>query len=155
MLWMRNTIHATVSCFPNSGYLPAWGSAFAPSRPVLLLMKLPADMGQKIAWKNYPWEQLCHESVRQKRHRETYRLQRDCHVSPGADLFPGFQAGNAEEVCCRYCFMLCKKPSRGLDFLWAPWFREAVNTVWNCTKKEVKEKWLTNNAEYLSISVWE
>lgn len=70
MLWMRNIIHAIVSGFSNSGYLPAWGSAFAPSRPVLLLMKLPADMGQKIAWKNYPWEQLCHESVR---HRETSR----------------------------------------------------------------------------------
>lgn len=82
-------------------------------------------------------------------------MQRDCHVSPGADLVPGFQAGTAEEVCCRYCFMLCKKPSRGLDFLWAPWFREAVNTIWTCTKKEVKEKWLINNAEYLSISVWE
>lgn len=80
-------------------------------------------------------------------------MQRDCHVSPGADLFPGFQAGNAEEVCSRYCFMLCWKPSRGLEFLWAPWFREAVNTVWTCTKKEVKEKWLINNAECFSLGM--
>lgn len=54
--------------------------------------------------------------------RDTEKLpgggtQRDCHVSPGADLFPGFQAGNPEDICCRYCFILCRKPSRGLDSL--------------------------------------
>lgn len=54
---------------------------------------------------------------------------RDCIVSPGANLFPGFQAGNTEEVCCGYCFMLCRKHGRGLDFLRAPSFREAVNTA--------------------------
>lgn len=67
-------------------------------------------------------------------------MERDCIVSPGADSFPGFQAGNAAEVCCRYCFMLCRKHSRGLDFLQAPCFREAVNTVRTCAKEEVKEK---------------
>lgn len=72
-LWIRNIIHAILSCFSNSGYLPAWSPGFAPSRLLLLLMKLPADMDQKAAWKSNPWEQLCHESARRKRHRETSR----------------------------------------------------------------------------------
>lgn len=60
--------------------------------------------------------------MNQSRGRDPEKLprggtQRDCHVSPGADLFPGFQAGNAEEACTRYCFMLCRKPSRDLEFL--------------------------------------
>lgn len=50
-LWMRNFIHIIISCFSNSGYLPAWSSGFALSRTPLLLMKLPADVGQKNSLK--------------------------------------------------------------------------------------------------------